>query len=166
MATASEKAVSISGWISLSNAQAYVRTTRLDAGPDSDADGLADPWEYGHTNTLTVLSGLNGHDADNDGATDLEEAIADTDPLDSADLLAIVSLDVRAQTNRLEWMARPTRLYRLEATNSLTGGTGIWFDAGGGLLGPPAVSPMQQTVTGVTDTDRFYRVRAVVPLAP
>jgi hypothetical protein len=69
-------------------------------------------------------------------------------------------------TNRVAWTTRPTRLYRLEATNTLSGAGGTWKDAGGGLLGPPAVSPMTQTVAGVTAASRFYRVQAIVPLSP
>ena len=152
------------GWIGLSNAQAYVRTENLAPGPDSDNDLLPDAYEYRHTNKLTVLSGLNGHDADGDGATDLAEAGADTDPLDDTDFLRIVSLGAAGTTNQVAWTARPTRLYRLEATNTLMR-AGNWTEAGPGLLGPPAVSPMTQTVSGVTATTRFYRVQAVMPLS-
>lgn len=153
------------GWIGLSNAQAYVRTETLDAGPDSDNDLLPDAYEYSHTNTLTVLSGLNGHDADGDGVTDLDEAGADTDPLNGSDALRIVSIEAAGSSNRVAWTGRPTRLYRLEATNTLAGATGDWADAGPGLLGPPAMSPMTQTVADVTATVRFYRVQAVLPLS-
>ena len=67
-------------------------------------------------------------------------------------------------TNRVAWTTRPTRLYRLVATNTLID-VGDWTDAGPGLLGPPAVSPMEHTISGVTATTRFYRVQAVVPLS-
>lgn len=152
------------GWIGLSNAQAYVRTETLASGPDSDNDLLPDAYEYAHTNELAALSGLAGHDADHDGATDLEEAGADTDPLDGSDFLRIVSLETVATTNRVAWTSRPTRLYRLETTNTLMG-VGAWADAGPGLLGPPAVSPMMQPVSSMTETTRFYRVKAVIPLS-
>ena len=151
------------GWISLSNAQAYVQTTRFDPGPDSDGDGLPDPWELAHTNTLNALNG-GTHDQDRDGVTDAEEYAADTDPLNDADFLRIVSVSTSGSTNSLAWTSRPTRLYRLEATNTLVG-TGAWTDVGPGLLGPPLVSPMTQTLSGVTATTRFYRVQAVMPLS-
>ena len=152
------------GWIGLSNAQAYVRTETLASSPDSDSDLLPDAYEYAHTNTLIALSGLAGHDADGDGATDLTEAVADTDPLDNTDCLRIVSIQAVTPTNRVAWMSRPTRLYRLEVTNTLTG-AGTWPDAGPGLIGPVTVSPMTQTVAGVTAAAQFYRVRAVMPLS-
>lgn len=152
------------GWIGLSNAQAFVRTLTLDPGPDSDHDQVPDPYEYSHTNTLTALSGLVGHDADGDGVTDLREALADTDPLNGTNWLRITSLEVAGKTNRLAWTSRPTRLYLLEATNSLSG-SGTWMDVGPGLIGPPPASPATYTVTGVTNAPRFYRVKAVVPLS-
>lgn len=153
------------GWIGLSNLLASVRTETLDPGPDTDHDQLADAYEYGFTNVLTALSGLDGHDADGDGVTDLAEAAADTDPLDGLDYLRIVSLKVAGRTNWVAWTARPTRLYRLEATNTLRGISGIWEDAGGGLIGPPAASPFETIISGVTAPCRFYRVRAIVPLS-
>lgn len=151
------------GWISLSNAQAYVRTETLDPGPDSDMDGLPDAWEYAKTGDLRLLNG-GTHDQDGDGVNDDEEYGADTDPLDDADFLRIVSISVCGSTNSIAWTSRPTRFYRLEATNTLMG-AGVWTDAGPGLLGPPVVSPMTQTVSDVTATTRFYRVQAVMPLS-
>ena len=154
------------GWLSLSNAQACLRALTLAPGPDTDSDGLPDAWEYGHTNTLAALSGLGGADKDGDGATDAEEYGADTDPLDGGDALRITTATAGGSTNWVAWTTRPTRLYRLEATNRLTGTAGTWGTVGPVLLGPPAVSPMTQTVTGVTASNRFYRVQAVLPPAP
>lgn len=153
------------GWISLSNAEAYVRTGVLDDGPDSDADDLPDAWEHSHTNVLDALSGLGGADSDGDGMTDVEECSADTDPLDEADLLRIVSFTVAGTTNSVAWSCRPTRFYLLETTNSLAG-AGDWADAGLGVLAPPVTPTVTQTVTEVAENVRYYRVRAIVPLSP
>ena len=153
------------GWVGLSNVQSFVRTQALDPGPDRDADSLADAYEYAHTNTLTVLSGLGGQDSDGDGVSDRAEADADTDPLDRSDYLRIVSLEVAGGTNRVQWIARPTRLYRLETTNTLSGAPGAWADSGAGLIGPPEASPAEAVVSGVVQPTRFYRVRALAPLS-
>ncbi len=151
------------GWIGLSNAQACVRTTTLDPGPDRDGDGLPDAWEYARTGGTNILSG-GGHDADHDGASDLAECLADTDPLDPDDRLEVVAIAVSGTTNTVRWTARPTRSYRLEATNRLPSAVGEWPDAGPGVIAPPVSSPAMATVSGVTETTRFYRVRAIVPL--
>ncbi|MDI6775557.1 MAG: hypothetical protein QME60_09275 [Verrucomicrobiota bacterium] len=150
------------GWIGLSNAYAHVQTDTLSPGPDTDGDNIPDPWEYARAGNLTALS--NGtHHADGDGATDIAEYGADTDPLNETDNLHIVSLTVAGSTNTVVWTCRPTRFYRLEMTNTLVG-TGAWTDCGPGLLRPPPASPMTREVPGVTDTTRFYRVKAIVPL--
>lgn len=151
------------GWISLSNAQGFAQTGTLEPGPDSDNDGLPDAWEYAQAGNLTALIGGTG-DRDRDGLTDEEEYIADTDPLAKADFLEIVSINTAGSTNGIVWTSRPTRLYRLEATNAL-GASGGWLDVGPGLLGPPALPLMTQTVSGVTATAHYYRVQAVMPLS-
>ena len=151
------------GWIALSNAQAYVRTTRLDTGVDVDQDGLPDAWEWKISSSTRILSG-GAHDEDKDGATDEEEFRADTNPQDDTDQLKMLSLTAVEDANTVAWTARPTRLYRLEATNTLAG-AGAWPDAGPGLLGPPSMLVMTQTVSGVTASSQFYRVQAVVPLS-
>jgi hypothetical protein len=153
------------GWVSLSNAYAHVRTTMLDPGPDSEPDALPDAWEYRHTNSLSALSGLGGADADGDGSTDAQEYGADTDPFDDGARLAMVGLSVTGQTHTLRWTARPTRLYRLQSTNTLNGGGAAWADAGGGLMGPPDTPVAEVMLGGIMQTTRFYRVEAVMPLS-
>jgi hypothetical protein len=153
------------GWLSLANAQAFVRTERLDAGPDTDADGIPDAYEYARAGNLTTLHG-GGHDADLDGSPDTAEALADTDPLDDGDCFAITAFSSDAAGDRLEWRSRPTRLYRVEATNALPSAPGgTWADVAGGLIGPPAVSPAVAEIGGGGQPRRFYRIRALVPLS-
>ena len=153
------------GWIGLSNAVAYVRTTTLDPGPDSDRNGLPDPWEYAKAGRLGVLSG-GKHDADHDGSTDEQEYVADTDPLNRNDNLRIVALAVAGHVNTVTWTTRPTRQYRLETAPALVSGTVVWSDAHGGLIGPPPGTLTTNAVGGVTASKRCYRVRSVLPLAP
>lgn len=102
------------GWISL----AGLRVTHLPAGADVDADGIADAWELQHVPDLITLGSA---DADEDGASDLAEYYAGTDPLDSADALRITHLEMVPATDQavLTWSSRPTRLYRIWQSTSL-----------------------------------------------
>lgn len=151
------------GWISLSNSQAFAQST-LSAGPDTDGDGIPDAWEQWRAGNLTTLS--NGvSDVDADGVPDVSEYLADTDPLTS-EHLEVVALSGSNGTNTVSWSSRPTRLYQVEATSNVAGSVEGWTNVGGGLLGPPAISPAQAAIAQAGATGTFYRVRAVVPLAP
>ena len=66
-------------------------------------------------------------------------------------------------TNLVTWTGVPTRFYYLQKTLSV--GMPAWLDSGLGLIAPDGVT----TTRGLADTNapiRFYRVRAVRPLAP
>ena len=151
------------GWISLSNAQAFVQADSLFPGPDSDGDGLPDPWERSRTGNLTTLSG-GAHDQDGDGSTDTEEYDADTDPLDDAEEFRITAYSESAGT--LQWATRSTRLYRLEYTNQMPIGVAGAWDAFDGYYGPYPTSPQEISLPGIPDRTHVYRVKSVLPLGP
>ena len=73
----------------LSSMQEYNINT-LPQNDDSDSDGMKDGWE--HYNTLNPLFDDASLDPDNDGMTNLEEFIADTNPLDSNSVIAVRNL--------------------------------------------------------------------------
>lgn len=151
------------GWIALDTVHGFLRTARLDPGPDTDGDDIPDAWEYQRTGSLTNLQG-GVSDADLDGVPDAAEYLTDTDPLNPGERLQIVSLTTSGGWDTLSWSARPTRLYRVESTNALPVITaGPWPDAGYGLLGPEPGTPMElELATGIAP--QFYRVIAVLPL--
>ena len=152
------------GWIGFSNAQAHVRTDAFATGPDSDGDGIPDPFEYRRAGNLTTLSG-GAHDQDGDGATDTEEYLADTHPTRDMSVLEIVDFERGALSNTVSWITQPTRLYRLEASNAMpVGVSGGWQDVGGGLIGPMPNTTLDFSVPAPTSTTRFYRVKAILPL--
>ena len=152
------------GWISLSNSSAFVQTDRLGAGPDSDGDGLPDAWEYAMTGRLTNL-GSGSADWDRDGITDAGEYAADTDPMAGASVLEITAVTRQGPTNRVTWTVEPTRLYRLEQSQSLTNGA-PWTDSGLGILPPGSGTTLTGAVPAPASTALFYRAKALVPLSP
>ena len=127
---------------------------------------MPDAWEYRWAGNLTRLSG-GGHDEDGDGVPDAAEYPADTDPTSDADWFAVVSIEKGTATDRIGWTARPTRLYRIEATNVMPPGVaGAWQDILGIEVGPMGASPAYLQVPVSPETTRFYRVQALVPLGP
>ena len=145
------------GWINLTG----VSTLTLGTGPDVDGDGLPDAWEYGHTATLGTL---NGGDADDDGVSDLDEYLADTDPLDADDYLRITDFEAQNSTNTITWPIKTTRLYRLQHATALS--TGMSWTTTSTPFIPSSGPDVTETVSGVTDAQRFYRVQAKPPLSP
>lgn len=151
------------GWISLSNAFAFVQTDTLAGGPDSDGDGLPDPWEYSYTNTLAGLA-ASPADADGDGAPDADEYAADTDPTDPTDLLVITAISATNAPNAmLTWASKDTRFYRVRLTDNLTN---TWSGSSLGLITDPS-TPDTTRLVSLSPTNRiFLRVQSVLPLSP
>ena len=144
------------GWISLNTVFAQVQTDYLVPGADTDGDGLPDAWE------LTTLAGGPGDDADGDGKTNLEEYLAGTDPNDPASALVITNYTPAGGTSAtLTWKSVMTRNYFIEQSLDLIS----WFDSGLGLI-PPAGPTTTDAFTHGHSPQRFFRVRAVNPLAP
>ncbi|MCF7817969.1 MAG: hypothetical protein K9M54_08810 [Kiritimatiellales bacterium] len=144
------------GWIKL----AGMVTLTLDPGPDSDADGIPDAWEYGRTNTLAVLS---GGDADHDGMSDVNEYLANTDPFDPSDILRIIAFEQEATADYVTWPLKQSRRYVLQRVDVL--GTNIVWD----VARPAFVSGVNldfRAKVSKSPTNRFFRVEASLPLGP
>jgi hypothetical protein len=149
------------GWISLSNAVAFVQTDTISPGA-LDANGLPIAWELTYFGTTGIDPNA---DPDHDGMSNLEEYLAGTNPNDGSDSLRISAYTTApgGTTNAVTWTSTPTRFYYLQKTLGL--GAPAWLDSGLGLIAPDGV----YTTRGVADTNapmRYYRIRAVRPLAP
>ncbi|MCH6258418.1 lamin tail domain-containing protein [Puniceicoccaceae bacterium K14] len=79
--------------------------------PDSDNDGIDDDWERDYFGTLVQLE----PDVDQDGWSNLEEYIADTDPTDGSSFLS-VEID---GAGALLWNASSDRVYSVYWTDDL-----------------------------------------------
>lgn len=151
------------GWISLSTVFAQVQTDAVLPAPDTNGDGLPDAWQLTTTGTLADGPGV---DSDGDGTTNLEEYFAGTDPNDPDSSLAITSytsVPTGAPTTltTLTWQSVMTRYYYIEQSLDLVS----WFDSGLGPV-PPAGATTTDAFTHGHSLQRFFRVRAMNPLAP
>lgn len=152
------------GWVALSNSQAFVQTDLLDPGPDTDHDGIPDPWELDHAGDLTTC-GPAPDDGDRDGVPDADEYTTDTDPGDDASYLRITDFARLATTGRVTWTVSPARFYRLEQSPTATNGA-PWADSGLGIIRPEAGPTLTRDAVVPNTTTRFFRAQAVLPLAP
>jgi len=97
--------------------------------------------------------------------SDKNKYLADTNPKDATDRLVITGYITSpgGTSATLTWKSSPTRFYHLQQNSDLT--TTLWSDSGLGLITPDGAS----TTRMLSDSNapmRFYRVRAVKPLAP
>jgi hypothetical protein len=154
------------GWISLSNAVAYVQTDTIAPGVDTDANGLPDAWELINFGDI----GMDPNDdMDGDGASNLAEYQAGTDPLDPSSVLRITHYDYEfgpiSTTVTLTWNSVPARRYYIDETSNLVDPE-PWLDCGLELISPDPGSSTMRSYPEASFSLRFYRVKAVRPLGP
>ncbi|MFN0128611.1 MAG: hypothetical protein ACKV19_18215 [Verrucomicrobiales bacterium] len=144
------------GWITLGTG---LLTTGSMCVPDSDADGLSDHWERQFAGTLAVLTATG--DSDGDGASDLAEYHADTNPTDPLAKFDILNFQRGATASTLTWTSRPTRLYRLELSQDLS----AWSDSLLGLISPDAGATTTRAATHADLARCFFQVEPILPLS-
>lgn len=152
------------GWVNLGTG--ILRTEALEV-VDSDSDGIADHWELEQFGDLVTADGMS--DNDGDGSTDLSEYIADSDPIDHTNFLAIVthSYDPAVGEITLNFTTSTSRLYRIEQSSDL-GITDPWVDSSLATFAPDSggVTSKTLTVPGGSPDRYFFRAVAEQPLQP
>lgn len=153
------------GWINLgeTHASLNVEFASIPDAPDSDMDGIADPYEMLHAGDLVTMNALT--DSDMDGTSDVDEYAADTDPFNPLDKLRIVSVLAAATPGEydLTFTSRKSRLYQFYGTDDLL--PAGWLETG------PLVYPEGATTTTTVEDSgsierHFWRVSPRRPLAP
>jgi hypothetical protein len=148
------------GWISLTNEFAVVQTDYVWNGIDTDGDGMADAWE--RLNFGSTAASPNA-DPDGDGATNLQEYGAGTNPNDASDVFRITNFTKSGDVISLGWKSVPTRNYLIDKTPAIKPAS--WSDSGLGSITPGGLNT-SRTFSDTDATMKFYRVRAFRPLSP
>ena len=151
------------GWIALDTPSSDLAAASIAAPADSDSDGIADAWEQSKFGNLASATATS--DADRDGATDLREYLAGTEPADADSHLRIVShsYNTSNQTASLTFTSAPNRRYLIEHDSDLQG---LWTDSGFGLLSPDSGANTSRTFAHPASSRLFFRVQARKPLNP
>ncbi len=109
-------------------------------------------------------SPANGFRYQNNGAADLGEYLADTDPTDPSDQLRLTHIVTNSEGAKvgLTWTSKLSRCYVIQKSENLLNGS--WADSASPGLVSPDVGPTTSRVVVAPPAERqFYRVRSVVP---
>ena len=124
-------------------------------GRDYNSDGLPDDWQKEYFGKTVTNWPEASADSDADGATNVEEFTAGTDPSNRSDSLT-VSLAKLERGQRLEWNARPGALYQLQHTAAL--GSGSWANVGEPVL---ALDGRAGITLESVENMKFYRIKKI-----
>lgn len=88
--------------------------------PDQDHDTMTDGWEVFHSLSPTNATGDDGPaaDIDADGASNVQEYLADTDPRDETSCLRITAISRGSSTVLVTWKGGVNAWQRLESAVS------------------------------------------------
>jgi Tol biopolymer transport system component len=122
-------------------------------GTDSDHDGMDDDWEVAYFGNLA----RNGTaDFDGDGANDLNEFLAGTDPTNNGSIFRVLTVTPMGGGNtRLLWTGNPNRNYRVEFKDTMEAET--WSSLNGTISWNGGTASIIDAGSD-NSTRRFYRV--------
>jgi hypothetical protein len=98
-------------------------------------------------------------DADGDGASNLNEYLAGTNPLDATSVFLITQTQVLSNTDvQINWQSVSNRSYQLQRRDTLDAQS-MWVDIGLPTNGTGGVMQMTDSAGGTNGT-RYYRLEA------
>jgi hypothetical protein len=140
------------GSVTLAPYSALILSRSALPGLDSDGDGLLNGWEQ--TYFGDPLIAIATADDDQDGANNLQEQAADTDPHSPASVLKFLSAQVASPNVSLTWQGgQAVRQIIQQATNP----AGPWF----GIFTNPPPTPITNllTIPFSTNSPSLYRIQ-------
>lgn len=125
---------------------------------DSDLDGLADTWEMQYARDPLDSNGVHGAsaDVDGDGASNLDEYIADTNPTNSASILRLTAVLLEFDGMRVYWQGGNLATQYLEFAQSP--GDTNWIRIFTNT--PYTASITNRLDAGATNASGIYRIKA------
>jgi hypothetical protein len=119
---------------------------------DENLDGLPDDWEARYWGSSPAIWPAANVDSDGDGATNLQEFLAGTDPTDANSVLR-VQLIASTQGTRLSWNSQPGLMYQVQVSRNSVAGS--WIN-----LGTPrfAAGTSDSVLEGLANESAYYRV--------
>jgi len=150
-----------SGFYSTRVSSRYAWITNIIPHFDSDVDGLPDWWEGRYGGSVQGMDAT--HDADGDGANNLAEWIAGSDPTNTASLFQIAAVWQTNDVDTLSFDGHTDRLYRVWQRDLTLAPTTPWQSAVTGAFSG-AGNPTYWSATNTSPaTPRFYRLGVTVP---
>jgi hypothetical protein len=121
--------------------------------------GYSLDYAYDGNQVAVVSDALPGADTDGDGATDGDEVIAGTDPLDAESVLSLdITSGPAADVNRLSFETVVGRTYEIYSRSNLL--QGAWTPAAINIIGTDAL----QTILDTNNLPRtYYRLGVFQP---
>jgi hypothetical protein len=127
-------------------------------GADADGDGMPNSWENEHE--LDPNSPHDAqHDTDEDGASNLHEYRAGTDPNDATSAFALTRISREGSGVRLRFHGVQGRAYFIEARGSMTQGS--WQSVSNFTV-VSATGEKQVLIPGMTNALQFFRMSTPV----
>ena len=122
-------------------------------GEDANFDGLPDDWQRKMFGDDITKWGAANADSDGDGATNLQEFLAGTNPADKASVLRIKMTGGRPP--KLSWNTQPGLVYQVQHTVDFT----TWTNFGGPRFAPGESDSLTLAGEGKLGAYRVIRVR-------
>lgn len=123
---------------------------------DLNGNGVEDIWEHKFDATSLVATELaKASDADDDGMTNIEEALAGTNPWSNRSVFRIISNESVDGTVRVKVQSEAGKQYQLMMSTDLVN----WSSLGGQVLATSSELVISQLVSSVED--KYYKVMVV-----